>query len=397
MVTLAAGQNLVPNPSFEEHSGCPDGYTQLDKANDWTIRLNTPDFYHSCGANNFSTPNTGWGIQCPSTGYGFAAIHPYVEINPSPQEFFGAQLVEPLVIGQKYYVTFNVVMPKYSGCAINNFGVKFTSVFYGDTGIVPAPVVNNFAHVYSTDIIQDSTSWTTVFGSFIADSAYQYIMVGNFFDMSNTDTVKFSILNCTNVYYFIDDICVSTDSLTCVDITNDIIDFIADSTTIQNGSCVNYYVNTIVDYDFYEWQFPGGTPSFSTDSLPIICYDSTGSFDVLLITSDSSGCSDTIIKDNYITVNQANAIVKLAKKTQTSFIISPNPFSNYATLTFENVKKEKHALTLFDNQGRHLWTVTNITTEQVEIGRENLMNGLYFLQLQTDKRIVASGKLIIEQ
>jgi gliding motility-associated-like protein len=58
----------------------------------------------------------------------------------------------------------------------------------------------------------------TVSGFFIADSAYQYIAIGNFFDDSNTDTS--SVGSSSNVqigYYFIDDVWVSEvkDSTEC--------------------------------------------------------------------------------------------------------------------------------------------------------------------------------------
>jgi hypothetical protein len=53
-------------------------------------------------------------------------------------------------------------------------------------------------------------NWTTIKGSFIADSNYKYIVLGNFFDDAHTDTIYTPIGQLT--YFFIDDVCVSTDS-----------------------------------------------------------------------------------------------------------------------------------------------------------------------------------------
>lgn len=63
-------------------------------------------------------------------------------------------------------------------------------------------------------IVTDSLNWVRIFGSFTADSAYEFIVIGNFFDDVNTDTL---IMNgdsiCYFSYYFLDDVCISTDSL----------------------------------------------------------------------------------------------------------------------------------------------------------------------------------------
>jgi hypothetical protein len=80
----------------------------------------------------------------------------------------------------------------------------------------PAPLTN-FAHVYSSQIIADTTNWTTISGSFIADSAYQYIILGNLFDYAHTnDSLLYGNTSCFGsfVYYYVDDIYVSTDSVT---------------------------------------------------------------------------------------------------------------------------------------------------------------------------------------
>lgn len=51
----------------------------------------------------------------------------------------------------------------------------------------------------------------------------------------------------------------------------------------------------------YAWQFPGGTPSVSTDSNPVVTYDSLGVYDVTLTVSNSAG-EDTLSLSGYITV-----------------------------------------------------------------------------------------------
>ena len=70
--------------------------------------------------------------------------------------------------------------------ASNKLGAKFSTVSYSYSNPIQ---INNFAHVYSDSVIKDTTSWTLIKGEFTADSAYQYISIGNFFDDINTDTI----------------------------------------------------------------------------------------------------------------------------------------------------------------------------------------------------------------
>lgn len=76
----------------------------------------------------------------------------------------------------------------------------------------------NFAHIYSNSIITDTINWTTVSGSFIADSTYSYISLGNFYNNTLTNwisTAPGAHPSYQSGYTYYDDICVSTDSLYC--------------------------------------------------------------------------------------------------------------------------------------------------------------------------------------
>ncbi|MBK7964745.1 MAG: T9SS type A sorting domain-containing protein [Bacteroidetes bacterium] len=73
------------------------------------------------------------------------------------------------------------------------------------------PPINNSAHLFTDSLLTDTVSWIHITGSLVADSAYQFLMIGNFFDDANTDTMMFD--QDEGGYYYIDDVCVSTDSL----------------------------------------------------------------------------------------------------------------------------------------------------------------------------------------
>lgn len=313
LFNIKAQENLVPNPSFERYSECP-GLSMITTALGWSSYRDSPDFFHSCATFNSSVPNNAAGYQCPATGSGYSGIYTFRSDAIFPKnarEFLGIKLTKQLDSGQKYYISFKVSLADDATYATNNIGVLFSRNFFcGDTSdfcdTSEAAPLTNYVHIYSKQIITDSVAWTTISGSFIADSTYEYIMIGNFFTDDSTDFVVFDTLGKWS-YYYVDDVCVSLDSTTCLNITDSVIEFSADTTIIPKNTCINFSLKTRTDYDAFEWHFEGGDPSFSTDSLPdSICYTIPGSYDVSLIASNVNGCADTITKNGYISVKNTS-------------------------------------------------------------------------------------------
>jgi len=211
------GQNLVPNASFEQYSTCPNVQFQIHYATGWSAFGNTPDYFNSCAslASGINVPNTATGFQYAASGNAYAGFITYNPLSGQPRECIGASLVAPLAIGTKYFVNFKVNLCQIDSealhnCATDRIGALFSTNLYSLSS--PSPI-NNFAQVYSTSIVSDTVNWTTIKGSFIADSAYQYIAIGNFFDDASTNKIYFYTSSIYAAYYFVDDICVSTDSL----------------------------------------------------------------------------------------------------------------------------------------------------------------------------------------
>lgn len=108
-----------------------------------------------------------------------------------------------------------------------------------------------------------------------------------------------------------------------------------------------------------EWVFPGGTPATSTLENPTVLYTTTGSYDVQLIVSNQAG-SDTIILENYVTVNP------LITAT-----ITPNGATTFC---------QGNSVTLTANPAdSYLWS-TGATTQSISVSQ----NGNYFVTLSNN-------------
>jgi len=161
-----------------------------------------------------------------SSCVGLYCYTPY-DAGVEQREWIMVPLLDTLVPGQTYYCSFRV-NAGFGGndqypqiwLASNHVGMLFTTYdrhwYYGDA--YPAPI--NYAHIEYPQILTDTVGWILVSGSFVADSAYTYLMLGNFFSNALTDTLHFADPNTVfpwydNSYTLIDEVCVSNSPLGC--------------------------------------------------------------------------------------------------------------------------------------------------------------------------------------
>lgn len=78
--------------------------------------------------------------------------------------------------------------------------------------------------------------------------------------------------------------------------------FTADATTVTPGETVQFTSLSSGNPTQFYWYFEGGTPVFSFEENPQITYEQPGSYDVMLVVSNSNG-SDTKTIPEYITVS----------------------------------------------------------------------------------------------
>lgn len=233
-------QNLVPNWSFEQYDTCPYTSGQIYYATGWENIMIVPDYYNACASNQYITVPTNFGTgyrYSDTSGIAMAGIDAYevcprCQFPPNLHEILGCQLYFPLEIGKKYFVSFTVRFALENGSffngAISHLGALFSTVSYtmsrdsaiyiGANERVSKVLVKNRAQVYTTTVITDTAYWTVISGSFIADSTYSYINIGDFFDdtLSNFTLIYNDTASNSSqefAYYFIDDVCVVSDSL----------------------------------------------------------------------------------------------------------------------------------------------------------------------------------------
>lgn len=120
--------NLVPNPSYETNSLCPDSLSQSDRAVPWnTPTTGSPDYYSACatGGSGVSVPSNTFGSQTARTGVAYAGI--IVRPVNDYREYVEVALTQPLLAGQIVRVEFWVSLPEGSRDAIDRIGAYLSS------------------------------------------------------------------------------------------------------------------------------------------------------------------------------------------------------------------------------------------------------------------------------
>ena len=224
--TRCEAQNLVPNPSFEESDTCAVqlGFFPNGRPMHWFAALDTPDYFRGCvsyGSPNGVPVNT-FGFQVAQNGESYSGM--FSHLVDDYREMIGTELLEPLTIGQTYYGSFWVNAayggPQQTGSGCNNTGMLFT--MEADLWLqgMPQLPARNYAHVYSQQVITDTVDWTLVSGSFIADSAYRFLVLGNHFSNANTTLQDLGPGVTSKAYVLVDEICLSADPVGCPLVTS---------------------------------------------------------------------------------------------------------------------------------------------------------------------------------
>ena len=203
------GQNLIPNPSFEDTIQCPHSTNQVDRALGWYPSRNSPDYFNECDWINgsLSVPDNFQGYQYAHTGNAYCGIIAFSHNDQNYREDFTCQLLSSLIIGRRYNISFYYSWAGLLRIACNRVGILLSTNNYSVNNNAP---ICNCSQVFANIINTDSVNWTFIQQSFVADSAYEYLTFGNFFDSSFVDTIRY--FPSSTAYYYVDDISLVEDS-----------------------------------------------------------------------------------------------------------------------------------------------------------------------------------------
>jgi hypothetical protein len=205
--TPTQAQNIVPNPSFAADSLCPTDVAQLNYCKYWrTPTLGTSDYFNACSpaSSGVSVPRNLFGYKSSyDNAYtGFITYYPFI----ANYREYVATTIAALQVGATYQVTIVVSFADSFSFSSDGLGAYFSMnpiTTFNQTVLAVTPQIE-----YSNyGVLHDTLNWVTLSKTFIADSAYTNIVVGEF---KNDATINLLSFNgkYAYAYYYMDSVAV---------------------------------------------------------------------------------------------------------------------------------------------------------------------------------------------
>jgi gliding motility-associated-like protein len=203
------GQNLVPNPGFEDQLHCPNGFNDL-VAPPWydPHPVATSDYYHTCASPaTVGIPINYVGNQPAHSGNAYAGIVLH-GVDAFWREYLQAPLLEPLVAGQMYHISLYVSLAD-NHCAIRPLGVLVTESLPVFDEILLFNIFATPQLVNESGYLNDDENWVLLEGCFVAAGGESWITIGNFtpswVEVMDPDCQHPPSLDL-HAYYYVDDV-----------------------------------------------------------------------------------------------------------------------------------------------------------------------------------------------
>jgi gliding motility-associated-like protein len=385
-------QNLVPNPGFEQYSVCPylsGAPSGVDVAYPWfiptsgstdymnvcdTLANGAPDFYGVPLQYDFTT-NSAWGYQqtrtsCNNKGYaGFFAMVDYGSIGfPwDYREYSEVKLISPLIVGKTYSVKFYVNLWNKSQWAVDRLGVRF-SVDTLKCNTSSGSLIKVNPHVMSPpgagNVLKDTLNWMLVSGDFTADSAYNFITIGNFLnDLSSLLQKQYEGNPIeSGAYYYLDDVSVIPSDIS----SNGSMGVSSSDSLI----CLGQYTS-LLGYGGAKYLWSNGATTASVNVNPIIPTTYT-----VTITDN---CNEVFISSVHISIDSC--------KIDVPNVFTPNNDGKNDFFFIPNVGYSKLTCAIYNRWGNKIyeWNDPNGWWDGRNESGENSDNGVYYFIVRAEK------------
>jgi type IX secretion system substrate protein len=205
---ICGAQNLVPNGDFEQYTACPTDVSQFAKALYWfSPTTATPDYFNACAIMpNPDVPYNYFGYQFPHSGVAYGGLFPLTSVVWGWSEYMEIQLTSSLLSNICYHFEMYINLGNFSAYTTDDIGAYFADTMITGNSYYHLPL--NPQIINTTGFITDTMNWVLISGNYTANGGENYLIIGNFIDAQNTDTIPFNpnITFMRYTYFHIDDV-----------------------------------------------------------------------------------------------------------------------------------------------------------------------------------------------
>ena len=210
LVNTANTQNLIPNPSFETISACPNNVTLTSNASPWLNMVGhggSADLFSTCATSTLVTvPVSYFGNQLAATGNNYDGLCLQYQGGLFDfREYIQTQFTSPLVAGQCYVLSFKYSLADNFTLGTDKLGVYLSAAQATAGGQMTTVFLTPQLQNPAGNFLTDKTNWVTLTFSYTAVGGEQFMLLGNFFDDANTPVVGAGGGTIVGSYIFVDD------------------------------------------------------------------------------------------------------------------------------------------------------------------------------------------------
>jgi hypothetical protein len=207
--------NLVPNHSFEYNNNhCPDGssYSSITTPIPWQgPPALSSDYFDTCGYNGYSIPQNLFGYELAEDSSAYVGVILYEFPANNYREYAEIKLIDTLIAGKIYCVSFYVSLADSSEYAISTISAFFSANGGGmnaSSYFNYSPQINNAF----SNVISNKNGWAHISGNFIASGNELYLTIGNFKRDTSSGVIYVGPPTSGNyviAYYYLDNVSVT--------------------------------------------------------------------------------------------------------------------------------------------------------------------------------------------
>lgn len=218
--SISVAQNLVVNPSFEEHFRCPNNFSTTSKEfvlPGWrSATSGTPDYYHRCSWGECDVPFNWAGESNAHGGFAYTGIYVWSRPTNKPRsyrEYLQGELKTPLKKDKRYHIEFYYKLASYSVYSVDRIGLLLT------TQPIEKQDDQTIQQIPTLSVIKNEPfiklGWDIASMDFTANGGEHYIFIGNFFDNLSTQFTQLesrkgkSPMLSGSAYVYIDDVSIT--------------------------------------------------------------------------------------------------------------------------------------------------------------------------------------------
>ncbi len=174
------------------------------------------------------------------------------------------------------------------------------------------------------------------------------------------------------------------------------------SAAYQTNNSGNYCLDTIRFTDVsgfnptsWQWSFPGGVPSNSTQQNPVVYYPSPGTYNATLIAGNPAGFDTT---NQPLVVAICTGVEQVTKSGKTS--VMPNPNDGNFTIQCSSVATGKIHLSILNEIGQLVYAKDidkNQESVQYKLSLPQLSAGVYVISITLSGNNKWVSRLVIEK